>query len=128
MGDITITQDIIEGIVDIMVEVGWTIILRSNVYGAVDIENPGAAPSETIVNTPFEGFIFDIEDKYFNGTSILKGDRNLIVSIDGFTPEQIAAIAPGNYIVDSSDIYSIISAELINVSGLTATVIAQIRG
>lgn len=127
MGDLTIAADIIEGVVDIMEEVGATLNLRTIVYGDTDIDNPGAAPTETITNTPFEGFMFAIQDEYIDGTSILEGDQNIIVSIDGMTDEVIDAIAPGNYVLDGSKTYSIIRAVPVSVSGVKVVLIIQVR-
>lgn len=128
MGDITIPADITEGVAEIMEEVGWTIIFRRVEYGPIDPDNPGAAPIETVIDKSFEGFIYDYEDRFINGTSVLQGDRLIIISIDGFTQTEIDAVEPPNYIVDSGDVYGIIESRKIDVSGITSVIIAQIRG
>lgn len=128
MGDASISADIITGIGDAMADIGWALKVRSIEYPPVDPDHPGATPIETLVDTDFEGLIFDFDEKYMPGTTVIEGDMIVLVSVEGMTVDKIASIKAGNYIIDGSEIYSIIKTAPIRVAGATVVVIAQVKG
>lgn len=126
MSDPTISEDIISGITDAMADLGATLICRAIAYSDIDINNPGKAPVEVVTDKSFEGLIFDFNDKYMPGTTVIEGDRMVLISMETFTKQQIANVIPGNYIVDDIDIYNIIKVAPIKVAGSVVVIIAQI--
>ena len=127
MGDLGIPQDIIDGVDDVMVEVGSTFTITIIEYGAVDPDNPGAAPSETPTVIEFEGFLYDIEDNKIDGSTVLRGDQNLLIAVSTLSVAEVGQITPGNYIIRGAESFNIIASEPIKVSGITTVVIAQVR-
>lgn len=128
MSDATLASDIILGIEEAMKDAGWLLTLRSIDYGQVDPNNPGAAPTEVSADTDFDGLVFDFDEKYLPGTTVLEGDKMVLVSVEGMAIDKIKAIKAGNYIIDGSEIYSIIRTAPIRVAGSTVVVIAQVKG
>lgn len=128
MSDNTLATDIILGIEEAMRDAGWGLVLRSVEYAQVDPDNPGAATSETTVDTDFDGLVFDFDEKYLPGTTVVEGDKMVLVSVEGMTVDKIASIKAGNYIIDGSEIYSIIKTAPIRVAVATVVVIAQVKG
>lgn len=128
MSDATLASDIILGIEEAMKDAGWLMKLRSVEYAAIDPNNPGASATETTVDTDFNGLVFDFDEKYLPGTTVLEGDKMVLVSVEGMAVDKIAGIKSGNYIIDGSEIYSIIKTAPIRVAGSTVVVIAQVKG
>lgn len=124
----SISDDIISGIKDGLEDLGWNLTLQGIAYGSVNIDNPGAAPLETSFSKDFKGLVFDFDEKYMPGSTVEEGDRMVLVSVDTLTTQEIAAVKPGNYIIDGSEIYSIIKTAPIKVAGATVVVIAQVKG
>lgn len=128
MSDPTISADIVSGISDAMGDIGWMMKVRSIEYGSVDLNNPGASTSEVVVDTDFSGLLFDFDEKYMPGSTVLEGDKMALISVENMTVDKIDGIKAGNYIIDGSEIYSIIKTAPIRVAGSTVVVIAQIKG
>lgn len=128
MSDLTLASDIIMGIEEAMRDAGWVMQIRSTQYGSIDPAHPGAAVTETVIDTNFDGLVFDFDEKYLPGSTIEDGDKMVLVSVDGMIDSIIQSIAPGNYIIDESEIYSIIKTAPIKVAGSTVVVLAQVKG
>lgn len=128
MSDLTISADIISGIKDAMNDLGSTLKLRVMTYETMDVNNPGADLSQSYTDTDFEGLVFDFDEKYMPGSTVLDGDKMVLVSVDGMSVDTIKSIQPGNYIIDDSENYSIIKTAPIRVAGVTVVVIAQVKG
>lgn len=128
MSDVTLATDIILGIEEAMRDAGWLLKLRSIEYGQVDPNNPGAPTSETTVDTDFNGLVFDFDEKYLPGTTVVEGDKMVLVSVEGMAVDKVKSVKAGNYIIDGSEIYSIIKTAPIRVAGSTVVVIAQVKG
>lgn len=127
MSDITLANDIILGIGEALGDAGWLLKLRSIEYGQVDINNPGAGAAEIVSDVDFDGLVFDYDEKYMPGTTVIDGDKMVLGSVEKMTQEQVSNIKPGNYIIDGSETYSIIKASPIKVAGLPVVVIAQVK-
>ncbi|MES0340679.1 MAG: hypothetical protein ABUK08_00025 [Candidatus Humimicrobiaceae bacterium] len=128
MGDVTLAADIIEGVVDIMIEVGSTHTFRIITYGAPNPSNPGAPPSEVIDDTNIEAYTFDFNEEYMPDANVTEGELMGILSIDPLSQAQIAEIKPGSYLIDGSDTYSVIKSNIIQVAGVPSTAIVQLKG
>lgn len=128
MGDTSIAQDILEGVADALDAVGDTRTMRIITEGALDINDPGAGRPRTPEEFGVEAFLYDYEDEYINGTSILKGDRKAILSIEPLTAAQISGIKQGAKLIDGSDIYTVEGTEGIETAGITVTIILHVRG
>lgn len=128
MGDVTIAQDLIEGVTDALADLGDTRQVRIVSEGVLDPLNPGAGKPRTTTDTDVEALLYDYEDRYINGASVLEGDRQAIIDIAPLTGAQVAALEPGNFLIDGSKIYSIVRATPIEAAGITVTVVLQIRG
>ena len=130
MGDITIAQDILDGVADALGDLGDTRTFRIITTPTVDKNNPGETPIETKVDIPVEAVLFDFDEKYMPNANILEGESMAILSIDPFSDVQVDAIVPGNRLIDndSTTIYEIIKANPIEAAGIKVTVIIQLKG
>lgn len=94
MSDLTLASDIILGIEEAMRDAGWSMLLRSIQRGSIDQNNPGAAPTDISVDTAFDGLVFDFDEKYMPGSTVLDGNMMVLVSVDGMSESLIQTIAP----------------------------------
>lgn len=128
MGDTTIAQDLIDGVADAMATVGDTKTIRIVTEGSLNPSDPGAGKPRTPEDLSVEAFLYDFEDEYVDGTTVLKGDRKAIIDLSQLTSVQIAGIKQGHELIDGSESYKIVAKNPIEVSGLTVTIILHIRG
>lgn len=127
MGDIYVAQELLDTVQEVIADHGWEMTLRRKTYSAIDENDPGAAPTESIFDTLFDGFSYEIESKYVNGTSVLEGDKVLLMDLTDLTTEEIDGISPGNFILDGSESYNIIKSRVYKSNGTPLTVMAQLR-
>lgn len=128
MGDLSIAQDLLDGVVDALGDLGDTRTVRIVTEGALDIGDPGAGRPKTNEDVPVEALLYDFEDEYIDGTTVLKGDRKAIISIEPLTVAQVAGIEQGAKLIDGSDIYTIEGTNEIEVAGTPVTIILHVRG
>jgi hypothetical protein len=128
MGDLSIAQDLIDGVADAMADLGASRTVRIFTEGALTPGDPGAGGARTPENLSVEALLYDYEDQYIDETTVLSGDRKAIISIGPLTVAQIGGIEPGSLLVDGADIYTIVKTGEIEVAGVVVTMILQIRG
>jgi len=128
MGDTSIAQDVIDGVADAMGDLGDTRTIRIFSEGSINLSDPGAGVTRTPENIPVEALLYDFEDEYIDGTTVLKGDRNALIDLAQLTSVQIGGIEQGSLLIDGSDNYTIVSKNEIEVAGVTAALILHIRG
>lgn len=128
MGDLLIAQDLLDGVTDALGDLGATRQVRIITRGALTPGNPGAGGSQSVEDVDVEALIYGYDEKYIDGTAIQTGDRQCLLSIGPLTTAQIEAIRPGSRIVDGSNVYSIVNANMIEAAGVPVTAIVQLRG
>lgn len=128
MGDLTIAQDLLEGVAEALGTVGNTRTLKLITYGAIDIDNPGAAPTRLDEDVPIDALLFDFEQEYMPKANVLEGSTMAILSIIDLTDVQVSEIIPGNKLVDGTETFEIISALEVEASGVPVTFIIQLKG
>lgn len=127
MGDLSIAQDILDGVADALNDVGASRVLRILTAGALDPENPGAGAPQTTTDLTVTAILTDYEEKYIDGTLVLDRDKQAVISLSGLSSIQIAGIKPGNFLVDGSEVYKIIRPKKYEVAGVTVATILQLR-
>jgi hypothetical protein len=128
MGDISIANDLLSGVTDALADLGSTRTVRITTFGALTLGAPGAGGTPTDEDISVEALLYDFEDKYINNTSILKGDRKAILSIEPLSVAQVNAIKQGVKLIDGTDVYTVVKASPIEVAGTSVTIILHIRG
>jgi hypothetical protein len=128
MGDISIANDLLSGVTDALADLGSTRTVRITTFGALTPGAPGAGGTPTDEDISVEALLYDFEDKYINNTSILKGDRKAILSIEPLSVAQVNAIKQGVKLIDGTDVYTVVKASPIEVAGTSVTIILHIRG
>lgn len=128
MGDVSIAQDLLDGVVDAMADLGTTRTLRLITDDPVDPLDPGASPVETLENLSVEALLFGFDKKYMPEANITEGEVMALLSINPLDDAQVAAIVPGNVLIDGSKNYEIVKAQPIEAAGVIVTVIVQLKG
>lgn len=128
MGDPSIAADILAGVTDALADLGDTRTVRIFTEGALTPGDPGAGKPRTPENIPVEALLYDFEDYFSDGTTVKRGDRKAILSLEPLSVAQIESIQQGSFLIDGSDTYTIISTGEVEVAGLTVTMILHIRG
>jgi hypothetical protein len=128
MGDISIAQDILEGVTDALADLGNTKKTRTVSVGPLVPGNPGAGGTQTVTDTDVEAIISDYDERYVDGSTVREGDRQAILSIGPLSAAQIAAIKPGARLVDGAQVYSVVRTKLPEVAGTPVVAILQLRG
>ncbi len=128
MGDVSIAQDLLDGVVDAMAEVGSTRTLRLISVDPINPLDPGAAPIETNDDVSIEALLFDFDKRYMSEANITEGGVMALLSVEPLTDAQVVAIVPGNVLIDGSRNYKIVRANPIEAAGITVTVIVQLKG
>jgi hypothetical protein len=130
MGDTSIAQDLIDGVVDALGDLGATRTVRIISEGSLDINDPGAGKPRTSEEFSVEALLYYQEEKYIENTVVFSGLRKAIISIEPLSVAQLAGIKQGaKFIVDGgSEIYTIDTVERIEVAGIVVTVIANLQG
>jgi len=128
MGDLTIAQDLLDGVADALADLGATRKVRVITAGALTPGDPGAGGAQSTADFNVEAVIVDYEERYADGTVVRAGDRQAILSIGPLSATQVAALAPGARLVDGSKTYSVVSANLPEAAGVPVVAILQVRG
>jgi hypothetical protein len=130
MGDTSIADDIMEGVADALGDLGTTRTFQIITVPTTDANNPGAKPVESVEDVSVDALLFSFNEEYMSNVSIVDGNLMSILSIQDFTDAQVAAIKPGNSLLDTDDttVYEIIKSESIEVAGKIVTVIVQLKG
>lgn len=128
MGDLSIAQDLLDGVVDAMADLGDSRFFRMVTVDPIDPLNPGAAPVETVEDVPVECLLFNFNKKYMPEANVTEGDTMALLSVEPFTDDQVTAICPGNFIVGGSKVYDIVKSNPIEAAGVIVTVIVQLKG
>lgn len=128
MGDLSIAQDLLEGVAEALAEVGDTRTFRIITVAPIDSNDPGAAPVETPENVSVEALLFNFDKRYMPEANITEGGVMALLSIEPFSDAQVEAITPGNFLVDGSKIYDIVKTNPIEAAGVIVTVIVQLKG
>lgn len=124
MGDTSIATDILNAVEETMRDdVGKTLTLRHFTEGSLTPGNPGAGRPQTPVNETCFGIISNFEEKRIDGTVVLKGDMEGVVSLTGLTVEP----APGMKLIDGTIQYEVIYANLPEVAGVKVVAILHLR-
>jgi len=128
MGDLSIAQDLLEGVADALGDLGATRTLRLVSVPSLDINNPGGARVETLDDEDLEALLFEYEDKYMPGSSVHDGNTLAILSIINLTDAQVALVQPGNQLLDGTRRYEITKTNPIEAAGVIVTIIIQLKG
>ena len=100
-------------------EYGQPMSVRKMSSGSYDPAT--GAPSITYADFPCFGFIYDYADREINGTSVLAGDRRIIISPPGIE------VAPGDLIVFGGMEYKVVLPKPVNPAGETVIIDVQVR-
>lgn len=128
MGDLTIAQDLIDGVQDVMSVVGDTRTLRMLVDSPRDPLNPGAAPTRTPTDFNLEAFLFDFDESYFQGANSVDGDMMAIIDINTLSGAERESVDVGNQIIDGSNTYEVTAVNKIEFAGVAVTYVLQLKG
>ncbi len=128
MGDLTVAQDLLDGVDDVMEVLGDTRTFRIVSIPDIDINNPGETPTETIDDTDIEAVLFAFDSEYMTGANILDGSLMAILAISALTDDQVAQIQPGNRLIDDETVYEIVKSSPVEAAGVQVTVIVQLKG
>lgn len=128
MPDESIAADLIEAVADVLGDLGGVRTFRIVTRSAIDINNPGSAPTVTNEELTIDAVLFDFDEKYMSKANVVEGDTMAIISIETFTDLQKSKVEPGNFLIDGTKIYSIVLAQPIEAAGIDVTYILQLKG
>ena len=128
MGNAALAQDFLDAVRDVLSEVGDTKTFRIVTESAIDINNPGAAPTPSNEDVALEAFLFDFIQEYMPEANVIEGDKMAILSVIDLSSAQIEAIKPGEYLIDGLAMYTIVRTKPVKVAGETITVFVQLKG
>jgi hypothetical protein len=128
MGDTSIAQDILDGVTDALADLGDTRTVRIFTEGSLDPGDPGAGRPKTPEDVPVEALLYDFEDEYVDGKTVLKGDRNALIDIGQLSAAQLSGIEQGSLLIDGSDNWTVVGKVEVEAAGVTVAVILHVRG
>ena len=128
MPDESIAADLIDAVSDVLGDLGGVRTFRIVTRSALDIDNPGAAPTVTNEDLTIDAVLFDFDEKYMSKANVVEGDMMAIISIENFTDLQKSKVEPGNFLIDGTKIYSIVLVKPIEAAGIDVTYILQLKG
>ena len=114
MGDTTISQDVIDGVNEIIAEMGRTINLRVRVNSGSNFN-----PTITYTDNNIESVVVDYKIREIDGTLIKQSDKKFIF-LSTFEP------ILNDLIVDAGKTYSIINISI--VEAVEETVLYKVQG
>lgn len=106
---------------DIVTEFGQPIVITSVSQGVYDTDTGTISTTTTTTNTI--GVMFDYGEKDINGTSILRGDKKLLVK-----PSGVTTITVNDLVTVAGNDYHIISVKQTNPAGTNLLWELLIRG
>jgi hypothetical protein len=125
MADLTIPVDIMNGVVDIMEEVGKSIFLVQDVEsGWIDENDKTKGRTPVPSSKTVQSFFYDFADDEVDGSLVQSGDRKVILSLKD---TGISEVTTAFYVREGTVRWEIVRTKPIEVSGVIATVIAHIR-
>jgi hypothetical protein len=128
MGDLTIAQDLLDGVADALADLGATRKVRVIARGALTPGDPGAGGAQSATDFDVEAVIVGYDERYVDGTAIRAGDRQAILSIGPLSAAQVAGLKPGARLVDGAHVYSAVNANVPEAAGTPVVAILQLRG
>jgi hypothetical protein len=125
MADLTIPADIMDGVSDIMAEVGKPVFLIQDIEsGETDDDDPTKGPSLVPSAKTVQSFFYSFQDEEVDGNLVRSGDRKAIISLKD---TGISEVTTAFYIREGLIRWEIVQSKAIELSGVTATVILHIR-
>lgn len=103
----------------VLAEYGQPMNVRKMSSG--DYDPATGAPSITYADFPCYGFIYDYTEREINGTSVLVGDRRIILSPPGID------VLAGDLIVFGNAEYKVVMPKPVNPAGETVIIDVQVR-
>lgn len=103
---------------------GLELVLRREIIGEYDPDAP-PEPSELVVNS--SGFREEYDNKYIDGTLIVRGDVKLLVSPVQLTGEDMPEPQSNDHIQFDGTTYTVIAVGPWNYAGLTVGFELQVR-
>jgi len=124
MGDVTIANDILDALSEaFQLDVGKALTLREVSLGSLNPINPGAGRTPTNIDHSAYGIISSYDSKRIDGTLVLKGDMEGILSL-----KELSVVPEvGMRVIDGAVDYEIIRAEIPEVAGVGVVAILQLR-
>jgi hypothetical protein len=105
----------------VIIEFGQAIVITHSTIGAYDPDLGTVVSTDTTVNTM--GVMFDYGEKEINGTSIIKGDKKILIKPTGITSIEI-----GDTITVNTKDYSVITVTETNPAGTNLLYEVSVRG
>ncbi len=106
---------------DLITEFGQTITVKRNTYGEYDVDT-GEVPN-VVTTLKLKGVLFDYGEKELNGTTILKGDKKLLVQ-----PTGISSIENTDIITVNGKDYAVVNVIETNPAGINLLFEVALRG
>jgi hypothetical protein len=106
---------------DIIIEFGQSITVTHPIYGEYDVDT--GTVSNTTATVLTKGTMFDYGEKDINGTTILRGDKRLLIK-----PTGLLSIEIGDTITVNSKDYSVVNVIETNPAGTNLLFEVSVRG
>jgi hypothetical protein len=106
---------------DIVSEFGQRITVTRNMYGEYDVDT--GLVTNTQSTYVLNGVLFDYGEKDINGTTILKGDKKLLVQ-----PTGISTIENSDIITVNGKDYTVVNVTETNPAGINLLFEVALRG
>lgn len=124
MADLTIAQDILDGVDEIMDTIGKSVTLKTATFGDwIDSTNKTKGKKKVTGTHSTKGFLYNFSDYLIDGTEIKRGDKQAIVSVKDLTivSDEIELL------IDGSEQWKVLQAKPIEVSGTITAIILHLR-
>ena len=124
MADLTIAQDILDGVDEIMDTIGKSVTLETATFGDwIDSTNKTKGKKKVTDTHSTKGYLYNFSDYLIDGTEIKRGDKQAIVSVKDLTiiSDEIELL------IDGSEQWKVLQAKPIEVSGTITTIILHLR-
>lgn len=124
MGDVSIAQDFLDGVEDLVATLGQTVTLVREVTGDyVDQTKPTKGRVITKETASVEAVLVDYKEEDIDGTVILRGDRLVVVDLKNTTiqPDLFSGV-----IIDGVE-WQTVNIERPYVAGIPVTAFLQVR-
>jgi len=107
---------------------GTSKVVRVISRSVINLDNPGAAPTETLTNFTIPVLFTDFDENLIPDVNTSEGSSMAILSIKTLTDLQRASVVSGSLLIDGSKTYTITRTNPIFFNGTIITIIVQLRG
>lgn len=116
-----------DAVSSLVARLGASYTLRNVLITDPSPSNPGAGGTPTNTDYSISAILTRYNQHHIDDTVILSTDRKAIVDVVGLDAAAVNGLKPNSKVIDGSDIYSVVEAQVRRNAGAVTALVMQLR-